>query len=84
MQEGLETGPAGSELCTLKRQVKVLTPKVLTPIPVTYLEIGSVQMIKMKALVWTLIQYDRVLRKRGNLDRSTYAHKIPHEDEDRD
>ena len=49
-----------------------------------YWEIGSVQMIKMKALVWTLIQYDHVLRKRGNLDRSTYAHKIPHGDEDRD
>lgn len=49
-----------------------------------YLEIGSVQMIKMKALVWTLIQYDHVLRKGGNLDRGMYAHKIPHEDEDRD
>ena len=40
-------------------------------------------MIKMKALVWTLIQYDHVLRKGGNLDRGTYAHKIPPEDEDR-
>ena len=38
VQEGLETGPAGTELCTPQRQVKGLTP-----IPVTYLEIGSVQ-----------------------------------------
>ena len=38
VQKGSETGPAGTELCTPKRQVKVLTP-----IPVTYLEIGSVQ-----------------------------------------
>lgn len=65
------------ELCPLK-DVEVLTPTTCEWD--FYLEIGSVQMIKMKALVWTLIQYDHVLRKGRNLDRGTYAHKIPHED----